>query len=345
MNFYKYVNAIIYGRNDYPPKVRDILANYGDKKIKAMEVRREPLPLVLNTALNVVTLGKIARNNPYDKLFHLSLVIQLEDNNSILIEKNEVISMEVNPLNRENTEAKEVALYKQLIFKDMMTRTQERMGDRFFIYSARNENCQDFIWNILVANNLDTNELYEFIKQDAIKIYGDMIRFRKFSNTLTDIAGRLNVVTQGYGELSRRNGLSNIDIEEMLKDVKNFGGVFMKDELPNRLNPNTWYIVNLENHRDGDGTHWTCFRIQKTGIEYYDALGFPPPMDVLTRTKGAIYWSPKQIQAEKSTACGYFCVARITSNLPFQKFIDYFSNDPSQNDFKLKEMLMRNGFT
>jgi hypothetical protein len=59
------------------------------------------------------------------------------------------------------------------------------------------------------------------------------------------------------------NTLSNIDIINIINkyDLNYcFGGVYSKDKLP-LLKPNTFYIINLENHNKGPGTHWTAFII------------------------------------------------------------------------------------
>lgn len=371
----KYANAIVYGRSDYQPKARQILLDYGKKIITAMEVRREPLPLALNVALNVATLGEIAKNNPYDDLFHLSIVVKLDDATQVLMEKNEVISLELNPYPRPKTDSKEVNLRGKVItLQQLLNNTQERMGGNYFIYSARNNNCQDFILNILVANGLDTPELVDFVKQDTIRVFGDMVRFRKFSNTLTDIASRFNVIKEGYGEeepnlevgekISLNNGLSNYDIEEILGNsaprahsvscgrsgdhkgacAPYFNGVYSKDQLPRPIK-NGWYIINLQNWADGGGTHWTCFYIKNNGkhIDYYDPFGFPPPVEVMQLAKGSINWSSKQIQDERSTACGWYCIARVASRLSFQKFIDKFSDNNDINDRVLKNMLQKQG--
>jgi len=341
-----YFQAIYYGRNDYPPKVREIMEQYGSKKIVKMEVRRNPLGKVLTTALDVATFYQIERNNPYDELYHLHLAVMLDDGTTITIEKNEVIDMSVNPPPREKTEYREVNLQNQFFnINDIMSRTKDKMGQNFFIYSARNCNCQDFILNILKANGLNTDELETFIKQDAIRIFGDMVRFRQFSNTLTDFAGRLNVVTEGAGLVpnSYHNALSNIEIEDILRDKPvNFGGVYSKDRIPRDLKNDYWYVINMENEKDGNGTHWVCFRYGNN-IEYYDAFGFAPPNSVMRIAKKDIFYSDKQIQDEKSTACGWYCIARITSHLPYMKFINQFSNDTEKNDAILKQMLDENG--
>jgi len=98
----------------------------------------------------------------------------------------------------------------------------------------------------------------------------------------------------------------------------------------------------MENEKDGNGTHWVCFRYGNN-IEYYDAFGFAPPNSVMRIAKKDIFYSDKQIQDEKSTACGWYCIARITSHLPYMKFINQFSNDTEKNDAILKQMLDENG--
>lgn len=376
-NNQSYLDAIFSGRNDYQPKVREILNKYGDLEITNAELRRTPLSLILMTTLSVASFGKIDKNNPYDKLFHLSMVVKLSDGTNILIEKNEVINMEINPKVRPNTEFKQVSLCNSacgrfsssfsksgFTLKQLLQRTREKMGDKFFLYSARDYNCQHFIKNILIANNIDTPELINFVEQDTKKLFEGLVYLRKASNTITDIASRLNVVTEGAGnfdvdgrekkpdlkvpnnKLSLNNGLYSDEVEEILHNagVKNFGGVFSKDRLPTKLKNNWWYIINLQNHDEGEGTHFTCFKYGKS-IEYYDSYGFPPPLQILKleRKIGDIKWSNKQIQDINSTACGWYCIARITSKLPYKKFIDSFSNDTFMNDKILEQMLNKNG--
>lgn len=246
-----------------------------------------------------------------------------------------------------------------------MQNTKDRMGSNFFPYSARNNNCQDFIFNLLLANRLDSPELIDFVKQDTIQVFRGLPQLRKLTNTITDIAGRINVIKEGAGDeginptssgieddppdlivpnkgLSLNNGLYSDEVEEILHDagVKRFGGVYSKDRLPTKLKRGWWYIINLQDFNDGNGTHYACFKYGKN-IEYYDSIGFPPPIEVmrLQSSQGNLLWSNKQIQDLGSTACGWYCIARITSKLPYKKFIDKFSNDPFINDRILKKML------
>ena len=114
-----YANVVISGRNDYQPKVRKLLRELGSKIIKSAVVMRSPVPSLLTQALNVVSLGSFAKNlkdSPYDTLFHLSLVVDLEDGNKLLIEKNEVINMEKNPRTRSKTDIQQVFQIFQKIY-------------------------------------------------------------------------------------------------------------------------------------------------------------------------------------------------------------------------------------
>ena len=58
------------------------------------------------------------------------------------------------------------------------------------------------------------------------------------------------------------NELSNFDIIILIKDYKIdycFGGIYSKDLLPRSLRRATFYIVNMQDHDEGNGTHWVVF--------------------------------------------------------------------------------------
>jgi hypothetical protein len=198
-----YANVIISGRNDYPPKVRKILSELGTKMIKSAMVRRTPVPSVLTTALNAVSLGEFAKRfktAPYDTLFHLSLVLDLEGGTKLLIEKNEVINMDKNPSIPQKTDIQLVSnIPANLSVNDMLQKAQQKMGGYYFSYSARDNNCQDYIMAILQANNMGNDENYTFIKQDTKQLFEGLTTLRKVSNTITDLGAKVNEITTGAG--------------------------------------------------------------------------------------------------------------------------------------------------
>jgi len=107
------------------------------------------------------------------------------------------------------------------------------------------------------------------------------------------------------------NSLSNTDI---LKILKNYGieinGIFSKDLLPNTLEEG-WYIVNLQNHNKGNGTHWVCCCKQPLEESiYFDSFGFDSPED-LSIDLNPYEFNKREIQNIDSSACGYFCIALI----------------------------------
>ena len=185
-----YSNVIISGRNDYQPKVRKLLLELGSKIIKSAVVMRSPVPTLLTQALNVVSLGSFAKNlkdSPYDTLFHLSLVVELEDSNKLLIEKNEVINMIKNPKTQTKTDIQQVPnIPENLTVDDMLYKAQQIMGKDYFTYSARDNNCQNYIMAILQANNMGNEETFKFVKQETKQLFEGLTNLRKISNTVTN---------------------------------------------------------------------------------------------------------------------------------------------------------------
>ncbi len=78
------------------PQIRDFIQKYGNNNIVFMNVCREPIQEYILKAANLITLGgfnkkKIELN--YDKLFHLYLLISLENNVNFKLEKNEIVQI------------------------------------------------------------------------------------------------------------------------------------------------------------------------------------------------------------------------------------------------------------
>ena len=145
------------------------------------------------------------------------------------------------------------------------------------------------------------------------------------------------------------NELSNFELMDIIKDMKldyHFGGVFSKDQLPKELIREKFYIVNLQDHDAGSGTHWTVFYYNKplTSI-YFDSYGFIAPLDVENSIKPYIY-NNGEIQDFDSSACGYFCIAFIkflhnkdNKQEAYKTFLKLFKQQTVKNDKILHNML------
>ncbi len=194
-------------RQDYPPKVRAYLAQYGDRPIKGMTIRRDPLKSMLNTAINLFTLGRWAeakKKYAYDKVFHLALELKLDGGPTTVVEKNQVINVGPSYPEDANTEKLIMNDPGTLTINEMLAKTQRLMGDRYFNYSAFDNNCQDYILAILRANNLLTPAREAFIKQPMEEVIKELPSYTgRLANAATDLAAVANVAIQGRGTASQ----------------------------------------------------------------------------------------------------------------------------------------------
>jgi hypothetical protein len=259
------------------------------------------------------------------------------------LEKNEIINMGIHP-HVQGAEYLRIRNVPHRTVTDLISNTERMMGGKFIPYSAYNNNCQDFILAVLQSNGI--HEGFDFVKQDTKSIFENHPNLRKFANTVTDVAGRVNNVFQG-GEIKpnkRTNGMTGDQIMNILGN--RIEGVFSKDMLPPRLRNHRWYVVNMQNHDDGNGTHWVCCK-GGSPLAYFDPFGITPPVEIMELAKGNILFSNKQIQDINSTTCGWYVCACILSDSAFDEnhesfkdFLDSFSEDTKTNDYILKKKFL-----
>jgi len=359
-----FIKAVVYGRDDYSPEMKDILKEMKNLPITNMTLVRTPLSLALKYALNALTLGRISKNTidaGYDKLFHLAVYLTTSKG-VYSLEKNEVITMVRNPKMGDKSETMNVPIMYPLITETLLSNTKRYMGNNFFIYDPKACNCQDFIRSVLKANALDNDANIKFVLQNTETLFKGISRFAKIGRTLTNLASRIDVIRQGgsldfrmtaTGVPSRGNGLTDAELVRILKgDHKFVGKVYMKDELPDTLEKNKWYIINMENSYDGEGTHWVCFKTpaRREPMIYFDPLiGGDPPIEVLEHAKKTgVAFKMMEVENTNSTACGWFCVACILSDkgagsslIHFKRFMAHFSKDTARNELILHNLLVQ----
>ena len=204
-NNLKYAKTILYGRNDYPPKVRNILKKYGNEVVVSYKLKRTPVSSLLRNALSMVSMGefnKRYKESDYDELFHLFLEMTTRSGKRIIVGKNQVINMEMSKSSRPKEETEEITsnIPSGLTINELMNKTKQRMGDsNFFNYSAKSNNCEDMILNILDANKIGDESDRRFVKQDTDFLFENLPFLRKFSNTITTIGARADVIKSGAG--------------------------------------------------------------------------------------------------------------------------------------------------
>ena len=91
----------------------------------------------------------------------------------------------------------------------------------------------------------------------------------------------------------KSNSLRDKDIINIFKSQSiNINSIYMEDELPRKLKK--WFYVvkfhvNLQELKDGDGSHWTSLYYNTKCSSYFDPYGFVPPVEVESKIKSYIY--------------------------------------------------------
>jgi hypothetical protein len=209
-------------RLDYPPKVRKILGKVGGDIIASIEIGRTPVPSLLTNALNIISFGEFQKKfgaMPYDKLYHLFMIIRTTKGERVMLEKNEVINGALRYKIPPNTELKKADGIRQNVsINDFLLKGLQKQGkEKFFTYSASHNNCQDFIVNLLQANYIG-GSIISFVKQNTTELFEGLPHLRKIANTVTDVAAVADKVIQGTGEEKILSHKKYIDMAKKSRD-------------------------------------------------------------------------------------------------------------------------------
>jgi hypothetical protein len=182
------------GNDALPKSFRNSLKKYGDQTIKSITVKRTPLSGVVDSLMNLITLGRWKEiKKGYDKIFHLYAVLTLDSGKKLLLEKNErpVLSESIPDDTKETESAGVTTLTTPITLADFVGKTVKQMSLQDYItYSALSLNCQDFIRNHLRANGLLNPTLLQFVYQDIQKLVERTPSFSKWlAKKATDVAG------------------------------------------------------------------------------------------------------------------------------------------------------------
>jgi hypothetical protein len=156
------------------PSIRKLLEQVGNEKITSIKLFRKPISLSSFAKF----IGAL-KGTPYDSLMHLGLIL----NNKYLLDKQEVIHFERSGV-PSGSETLDVNVNKDITINELLEATRRKMGDsNFTSYSARRNNCQDFVMNVLSANGLNSPEYSQFIKQDLQQVFENL---PSYSEQITD---------------------------------------------------------------------------------------------------------------------------------------------------------------
>jgi len=132
-------------------------------------------------------------------------------------------------------------------------------------------------------------------------------------------------------------------IERLLRNVKEFDGVFSIDNLPDKP---TLLVCNLDpSHKSG--SHWICICVSGIVGEYFDSLGRAPnrTLEHYMSSKCSNWtYNRCQLQSVLSAFCGhycvYFCLLR-SRGLAMNNIVASFSSDTAFNDYYVHSFVCR----
>ena len=197
---------------DVPRGAQTFIERQGDEKIRKMKVVRAPISEVISKFLNVISLGlfkKLQDKLGYDKLYHLSLVI----NDDTRIEKNEQIKIDKYS-NRANEEFLDIPLQgKNLTIKQLFDNGAQYMGEKFVPYDALTNNCQDFIIGLLRGSKVSSAGIEAFIKQPVNELVDNLPDYVKTTtNAITTLGGLLTYLREEVG--LKKGGIVSSTLED-----------------------------------------------------------------------------------------------------------------------------------
>ena len=107
--------------------------------------------------------------------------------------------------------------------------------------------------------------------------------------------------------------LSNYDLMEMAEHLNiKIDDICYKDNIiKNKKKRNLNIIINLQDEKNGNGTHWTVLLKKDKKYIYYDSFGAQPPKVIKDYCKQNLGYNNYIIQNLNTDTCGYYCLAFI----------------------------------
>ena len=133
--------------------------------------------------------------------------------------------------------------------------------------------------------------------------------------------------------------MSNIFINSLLKDYKNFIGCFSKDQIQ-LIENNKSIIINLQNSNQ-PGSLWIALKRVNNTILVFDSFGIGYlPMSIFKGFKYLkIITNIYRIQDISSNFCGMFCVLFILHNVKNENDFINFLTLFNSNSFLKNELI------
>ncbi len=204
-------------QDSYNNQTSSTLKQFGDMPITKIDIVRNPINSVIDSILKTVSFGAFdpKKYGGYDKMFHLYMVCSVNGHN-LVVEKNHVINVSKNYSLTADSEVLPVPLHSTFTLNEMLAKTRQRLGDSsFFLYNPFSTNCQHFIQQCLISENLYYPDVDNFVFQNIDELVKQLPESTKsFAKFTTDLAGTADKIL-GNGKAELKGG--RIPIAEVQK--------------------------------------------------------------------------------------------------------------------------------
>jgi hypothetical protein len=179
----------------YSEDVKTFIDSHSTNSVKNIIIVRTPIEHLLQN-----TIYLLAPNAKKDgTLYHLQLILTLDNEETFILEKCATINIESPFTLSEKSEQMIVDIDLAIPLPTLLENTKKIMGKkRYFWYSAKDSNCQDFALSVLKGNNLFNTNYETFIKQNTSNIFegkeGEKIN--TLFNVVTDIDANVIMVEE-----------------------------------------------------------------------------------------------------------------------------------------------------
>ena len=194
-----------------PIILQEFLNTYGNFTVTKAVIMRAPVMPVIEWIIKTqLSFRPVVEQLKYDRIFHLSVNLYLNNGMKVLIEKNERIS--INIAGREEDQkdmetflidrippllADGTPATKSITLVDAFNQAEQLYGlTRMYYYNGATTNCQRFVLDLLSVFGVENTELLQaFVLQDASSLLNKYMA--KISLLITDIYGISNYVQRG----------------------------------------------------------------------------------------------------------------------------------------------------
>jgi len=224
-----FLRQVFMGRDQLQKPSQKILDRNGSSNIKQVWVMRKPIQKLLTDFLGILTAGKFQKSmmqNAHDDLFHLSVILLLENGKTFNIEKNETVKISRRSGGfAKDEQHQDVPFQGELTMLKAFDRTiASYEGPRkAYAYDSQNNNCQKFVNKFLTKNPeiKQTPDNLKFVNQDLDFLFEKFPAFGPLAKILTQIRHHLGIIQTGGDENKIvSKGINKMQGEGILKDIK-----------------------------------------------------------------------------------------------------------------------------